>query len=297
MKKYFLLIIIAIIACNISVLAQFKAKEGIETATSKVTASGFPSPTLMAIGTINGSIQGFPLQLTFDLSTGNATAWLYIFKSSTADTTAYVGVVKVLGSYMAYELSPSVIPDFKSVFSWETSLSDVSWFNSDEIGTYLAEDTDYQEFKTTNPDAKPSLIGVFSSAKNPWKVNLTYWGLFWELDGTNYTCAINAQTGETMCLGGFVGVDDEQNSTVQLSVYPNPATKIAFIKIPKEFQSTDSKFEVFSQKGIKVDELITPQSGEAEYIILPLDYYSNGIYFLNYSSKSFNKTLKLIVNK
>lgn len=88
----------------------------------------------------------------------------------------------------------------------------------------------------------------------------------------------------------FQGINELQNSTVKVVIYPNPASKIVSV-----FVKENAIISLFDLAGNQLSELINIEQNK-DYQ-LNLDQYSTGIYLLKVQNKTTSRMFKLEVIK
>ncbi|MCB0516023.1 MAG: M43 family zinc metalloprotease [Chitinophagales bacterium] len=83
-----------------------------------------------------------------------------------------------------------------------------------------------------------------------------------------------------------------RSEAAELTAIPNPSDNTTVIWLQSE-ELPNEQLEVYSLEGRLIERL--PIKTEQRYITLPTDKYAPGVYFIKYSSNSFVKTLKLVV--
>jgi hypothetical protein len=301
MKRYFTSYVLMLIAFPILLSAQFtptpyKAKDGFESAKSKA-AETITNPAIQIVGTKVGTLPGLPLPITMNLTNGEATAWIYKFVNPTdATKSTTVIIAKVAGV-----TTPIVIPD--SVFAKylpsqpTTSIPEAQWtVDSDSMVKSLTANNGYKSFMAANPTATISAVALFKIPNRPELPDVPFWSTMIEVTaGTQLGCITNASTGATIC-SNEVSVSDNENSNNPLVTYPNPATEVAFLKIPAELQSSSAVVSVFNTLGEKVWEYPNTISN-VSIVALPLNMLSDGKYFIDYKFNGKSLTVPLVVKR
>ncbi|MFA6571376.1 MAG: T9SS type A sorting domain-containing protein [Bacteroidota bacterium] len=295
MKKLFTVSILAMLVFALNLTAaDIKAKEGESTALGKVTIQ---TPELLLVGAMNQSLQGLPVPLTFDLATGAANGWLYFYKQTGGDSKQVIAVTKLLGPMVGIEIPvANVIPELP--YEPTTSLSAVTWIDSDVMSQNVRNNNDYKTFIAANPTVKPSIITLSVGVSLP---NLTitdpYWILKFEpTGGSAYYCAVNAISSETSCFSEPVnGVNENNENGLSVSVSPNPASDIAIIRVPKELQSAKSEMYLFDFSGLQL--LKINLNGVNELYYLPLCDFANGAYFIKYIEQNNSQTKMFVIQR
>jgi len=241
-------------------------KEGIAAATKKAQDTLAQDAILVGAGTV-GDMEFSGIQLTFDLQTGNATVWVYLFYSPSLQKTMPIAVIKLFVIYQAMGIGeiPLPIPDGL------TKAMDMAgqYLNSNQMVKRLETDTAYQRFRSELPGAKPSFLSVaelgdFGDLPNDFPLTQPIWSVVFsgENDST-MTCFVGANTGSAFCRrisqpttavpgSGIPGSD------MSLTVLPNPAhgSLSVGVRLPDgKSLPTDARMGLYNLRGEQVLDL------------------------------------------
>jgi hypothetical protein len=299
MKKIFLILFLAFFIGTINTNAQLfkesKVSECYAKAKTFANENGYTNPELFAIGAMSGSytLSGIPVTLKIDIAKGTSTVWVFAIRSAAKkDSTLYCGVVKTinpLDPLMALRVPLNQLPNLNVDIT--STLTPYNWMDSDKIYGFLSKNQSFINYMAANAkDTVTTMILGLVVMDIP--VTGAYWGSNFSSKKANLNCLTNAVSGETTCLVIPTSVNEDLG--IGVSVYPNPATEYLNITLPVEYQSADSKLTLSDYSGNEVRVLQAPKFGESSNIILNLNEFSNGSYFLRYTSskgnfvKSFN---------
>lgn len=269
----------------------YPLKEGIDAATKKAQDTLAKDAIFVGAGTV-GSMNFSGIDLTFDLQTGNATAWLYLFYSPSLQKTMPIGVIKLFIIYQAFGIGevPLPIPDGL------TSAMNVSgqYFNSNQMVKRLETDTAYQRFRKELPGAKPSFLSVaelgdFTDLPGDFPLNQPIWSIFFsgEKDST-MSCFVGANTGNAFCrrISQTTAVPGSgvAGSDMRLTVLPNPANSSLSVgvRLPDgKSLPADARMGLYNLRGEQVVDLsstLTESNGLP--ITFPTHMLPSGNYYI-----------------
>lgn len=307
MKKVITLFIIVLSVLSYESFAQynlvkFKASEGASRALTEAANAGISNPEILMIMTAErevpaGSFGNIGVEVS--KTTGTATAWLYKIKSADdASQTKLFGMAKVpmVGLY------PMDFSDYDvGVLPFTPSKTIPSgWKDSDEIFSLLANNSIYSKFVSDYPfSIVLSMILAYNDELPIFEKEKPYWGAFFkdETSGKAITCYVQAISGEVTCKDNIAGIN-ELNNSVEYSIYPNPAQEVAYLKIPANIQSNNSRLQLINTQGNIIYEFPNLfNDGSLEYLSIPLNFYSNGAYIVRYISNGQIYDSKLIINR
>lgn len=302
MKKILLALIILMLA-GAAAQAQFftpyLAKKGVETAVAEAQGSFDENAVLTAIGTAPSTIDvsGIPVENTFSLESGEASAWLYLFMNgSTPPEHAAYGVADM--TFFGKTAISIPVGDLEGLE--EYAINELAYdelMDSDEmVSTLNSSVADFKDFMNDNPEAKPDLITLFYNTINPdfpddtplWIISLTQ-------DDQNLFCYMDAITGETECVTSTVGVEQLAESGGGMRVFPNPANGFAFVRIPESIWHTEGLVEIVDIFGNVYSGFPSFSSGSMEVIKLPVAGLPEGTYFVRYNTPKNVWSDKMII--
>jgi len=284
MKKVILLIAallpLAFSYGNAQLFTPFKASEGKAKAQECANESGIPNMELYMLGTYNGDVPGLQYTVEFDLSNGKATAWVYVFRSTTYQDSlrAYAILKAPLFGLTCFELPISSILG-ELPLQPDSSLTNRTWFDSDEMSSRLLANEYYIQYKNEAPDLTPQAIGL---GINP----IPFLGLenepFWFLTFTSSTieveCFMHAVSGEMLCESHVSAIqDDEENRGI--SIYPNPASDFFYVTIKDNTIFGDMNIELFDVSGQCVKSQNGKISEETSGFYVVANDLPAGVYF------------------
>ncbi len=280
-------------------LTPFKAKDAkaIKAARDQAVKDGIKNPRLLLVGSMSGTL---PIQVSIDIKIdvekGTASAWAYSFADQILDSMKTYAVVQIpfLG-FMAVSVPASMITS-QLPFQPTKSLDSTQWKPLESLTDSLNNNSRFVQFKKDRPDWKVQVVGVGVNSESPlFDMDKPYWLLSFNSGGGPLTCFIQAETGQTSCLG-YWGVEDNLDAN-QFNVSPNPASTQAVINVPFSIQTPGSKLELYDDFGRKIKDLFAPQSQESDKVLLNTSGYSVGIYHLVLTTNGKTFTTKLIIQK
>ncbi len=294
MKRNILILLLGMIIFPVITNAQsFKASEGIQVAEDKAIELGLTDPQLISIGTMSGAIDGFPIELEFDMETGENVAWLYLFtEKDDPETRKAVGVVRVM-IFMAQEISMDMLEGLP--VSPDAPL-ETGWIDSDEFVNNLNANDSFESFAEENDDAVMRLLGLGVNKMNPlFIIDDPYWMAIYGTEMQNITCFVHAETGQAQCLD-ISDVSDEYGESMRLAVYPNPAVDMVFIKVPENVKTNNYKLGIYDLYGNLVKTITNlPAPCETEHLILPVSDFPSGSYYVLFESENETQAEQLII--
>ncbi len=290
MKNLFVLLFISIIFSSAYAQQQFKAKDGISASTKAASDAGLKSPELVLIATSSEQFEGLPINISFDISKGTASAWLYLYRSAVdVDSVKLIAVTKILNNYIPLPLPISGAGNLFP-FRMDTTLNNAKWFDSDVMAQKIRENSTFQDFSSSNKDYKLTLAYI-SINPIPEPIELkdkAIWGIMFNSTGGRLSCLVHGETGEVFCQQFTTDVNSEITQSVK--ILNNPTVNDLFVQIPVEYQDDKSNFLIYSSNGSLIKKFSYPNAGVSDLIYIPLNNLESGVYFLNYfnSNQVFN---------
>lgn len=268
----------------------YPMKEGIPAATKKAQDTLAKDAILVGVGTV-GSLNVSGIDLTFDLTNGNATAWVYLFYSPSLQKSLPIGVIKLFVIYQAIGIGelPLPIPDGLT----DALDLDGQYSNSNQMVKRLETDTAYQRFRTELPGAKPNFLslaelGDFSQLPGDFPLNQPIWSIFFtgEQDST-MSCFVGANSGNVFCRRVSLPTSAVPGSSIpgsdmSLSVVPNPANSSLSVgvRIPDgKMLPADARMGLYNLRGEQVLDLSSTLAGNNG---LPLTFSTDALPSGNY---------------
>ncbi len=260
----------------------FLAKDGYSVAVKKAEELGFTNPSLIIVGSTTGDYQvgTFKINLKFDLDSGKATLWAFMFVSTNKpDSIKGIAIISSpfpLGDkFLAVEITPEQLKNFP--VPGKTPISTDKWINSDAMMNALNKDVNYNSFKSSCDSMRVKMIGlgIYSDYPLPDKTR-PYWSGLFGNDKTEHYFFVDAQTGEVVDpkTMGIVADNSENNN---LSVYPNPTSEMITIN-PNIENLNDFSLILFDRYGNIIDENKFSKSVMNDMIVLKCDGVSSGLY-------------------
>ncbi len=279
MKKFSTIVIIFLtLSLSLCYSQNFKAKDGLDKAK---TSSKINNPELLLCASYNGTIQGIPTSLVFDINSGTSNVWFYYLRSADDHNIKKLMLCTYLFGLVSYEIPVTGIID-SLPYEPSGSLNDIQWIDSDVMSSDLKSSQGYQDFVTAHSDADISLVTLSYNGDYPYlPIGNAYWIV--KIDASNSTsllCAVNAVSSEVTCFDEPTSVNDFNDVSCELKIYPNPAKDNIFITIPENIQIKGSLLEIFDAEGnLAYNFNVKPIAG-INVISVPILLLSNGQYFI-----------------
>lgn len=272
----FALIFVFAGSAEAQLVQKYKAKEGEGKARTTFEES-YGDSDLMMVGAVSGEYEGVPIKLEFDMRTGEASAWMYMFHSSENDTNETYVVVK---SIMGMQVIPVDVGNLGISLPFEPteSLDDVTWINSDELMDSIRTNRKFTDFMDVFPDVSWSMGALFMEpmqSKAVWAV------IFKGDENHNLNCFVDAVTGETECMSS-TDVEDV-NISEELSVYPNPASDLAIVSIPVDYIDLNANIQVFDMRGNQLVSRSAFDINSSGQFAINVSNFASGVYNLLYT--------------
>lgn len=240
---------------------------------SAKTAVGGTSnnPRLIAILNANATIpvQSDNVVTGMDASSGKARIWYYLFIASAQDTLAGVPMIKLVGACQ----DPSALFGNVNVNIPIEELPKIPlpsmFVEGASLATSLGGNSEYQRYRTANPDSQPSLTILTSSDVEVlgFPAATPFWFVNWSIvagSGSQqpFSCLVHAVTGQTLCGDQIIATVAEVNDP---SVYlaPNPVRDNALLNLPLSWMGRQVTIEAVSTSGtvielLSINQLPTP---------------------------------------
>ena len=277
MKKLLLILIVFVSfkTITISQTLELMLVNDLETsAKTRAATENVTNPVLLFAGFTKLTIPILNVPSTFDITTGKANMWVFIYKSKD-DSNIIKGYIFVKAAFLGivgYPLPDSTIaklPIDKSV-----SLDGISWKNSDVMASTFNADAGFMDFYNahTNPDSEILGVAVNSSYDFITK-GKAYWVITISQGSENKICGMDAvAAGAISCQ---VVSDVAPTSSSIISIAPNPAQNE--ISISMEENELLNNYQIFNLFGEKVWE--NNVSNISKYKV-KLDELNSGVYFI-----------------
>ena len=293
MRSFYIFIITMILVLANSAQAQlmqpYKAKEG-ESKARTTFEKDFGSSDLLMVGTISGEYEGVPVKLEFDLSTGEASAWLYMFHSEEQDTSATYAVVKTAFGMQAMPINAGDIGGGLP-FNPTESLDEIQWMNSDKLMENIRENSRYTDFLDVFPNTIWAMGALFVEPMQKQAV----WAVIFKGDDThNLNCFVDAVSGETQCMSPTTDVEDV-NTSPDLKVYPNPVSDMAIVSIPIDEIDLNANLKIYDMRGNQILAVSNFDINSDGSFALNVSNLAAGVYSLIYSGNGKYLTANFVV--
>lgn len=314
MKRIYALLIITILLAGFSKSVsqeyqKFKAKAGYTVALgqAKTDASdmdGNPiaamtDPKLVAIGTVGGGdVEGVPIEVGFDMNTGNATIWLYIFRDG--DNPEYMRSIVVMKIFIFIPIDFPIDQAPELPIGGGDNIDYEKWeYDSDGLVDRLTSDQTYNEYIQTYPNAtfQMLLLTVNTEQALLTQGHIIWAGLISDTESPEapvLTCLVDAETGETICLSAVSVPEDIEESVM---VYPNPASDKAIISLPNELLEHNPTIAIYNSQGEFIRNIEVPGGITSNLVLINVSDLNSGVYFVHYSGSTFKFMKKMIISR
>lgn len=268
MMRYLLLLIVAIAAPMIAsaqlgdLLAPFAPKDCINDA--KTIAGGSANNprlvTLMNAG-LEVPIGDQPVNIGMDTKNGKARLWYYVFIAGPNDTVAAVPMVRLIfactdPTTLAGDAAPEVPLDGISYIPLPNT-----YVEGTALSTALNGNSEFQRFKTANPDSQPSVTILSTSTEDAFGFpsGTPFWIMNWaDITGGGggsdvpFVCLVHAVTGQTLCGDQIIATVSEVNDP-SVFVAPNPVRDNALVNLPTSWIGRPVVIEAVSTSGAMIE--------------------------------------------
>lgn len=272
-------------------IQSYKAKEG-EGKARTAFEDAYGDSDLLMVGSITGQYEQVPVKLEFDEQTGEATVWLYMYKSTTNDTTSTFVVVKSVMGVQTIEVNPSDM-GVTLPFSPTESLDDTTWIDSDVMMENIRNNSDYTDFLDVYPNTELAMGGLFVEPMQ----NRPVWAvIFRSQDSTDLNCFVDAVSGETQCMSPTTDVKIINASNL-ISIYPNPVADLAIVSIPLDYIDLNASLKIYDMRGNLIVSRSNLDINSDGQIAINVNNFAPGVYSLLYMSNGNALTSKFVVVK
>ncbi len=260
-------------------------------------AEDLNQPELLAIATANQELETDlgPISIEFDFSNGKSTAWLFVLRDGSDNTTrGFYAAGKVGPLPQVFPIAESALPDIGDILNQIEQPLSGEWMDSDEMVTALQNAADVQELLHADPDAAPSVVGIWHNPLNDAPTWTVFFGDPDSQDGL--VCLVQALDGSVSCLDGLGNPTSVADGAVAaaIRVTPQPARDLATVAI-SEASGTFSELRVFSLEGTMIRRIKASMAGMQE-IRLPIGDLTPGVYWLQIATSSGSLQHPLVVS-
>ncbi len=304
-------------ACIVPMQSQFlspyTAAEGMRTAIQAASQSGITSAAVDGIFTSGdtsllanwGGAIGQSLSLNFNFARGTNTVWLYSVSGQTADlrdTAIIYAVIKVFTIFQAFPLFGLPGLDQLSQMRGERALPEI-FMNSDVMVSKLAADSVFRAYRQQHPTSillGASLAAIRQSQGTQpapwWSVIIGNGTLAQPGDGT-LSCFVPATdtSGNAVCFQTPVASIHDQLPQDRITLYPNPAEQVAFLRLPPGAPASQVTIEVCTLHGDVVASYWLSALGAENAIALPISSLAAGAYLVRYRTPTTHQVLPLVI--
>lgn len=233
----------------------FTAREGYATATAEAQAK-VPAPKLRAIGTMNATVQSFDISM--DMSTGKSNVWAYIFHDDELDSNVVIPIAKI--PVLGYiNLTTIVGEDAVSIEDFAIFLPDVNmnndeWLDSKIAGPAVLSNQGYLGFSAVDDGSDMQFCGLGVneySMVDGLVTGKAYWSFIFGPETSPFSCFVDAENGETICVDGLTSVEADYSS--EFDIYPVPVRETLNI-VPKDRNGIPFGITLYDITGEKMLE-------------------------------------------
>ena len=271
------LLVVFTFSSNAQLLVKYKAKDGVSPARTEAE-NVVQKPFLTGLGAFAGQLEGVPINLEFNENDGTATVWIYVFRSTSPDTSLAYAMTKVLGFYTAVPINLSDL-DIELPFEPESSLDSKTWMDSDKMIEAIQANDEYKDYKSRNKDAYLQMAGLGNDPIN----EMPMWGVMFTSEAGNMNCAVDAENGTVTCFD-LTDVEEFSNDS-KLNIYPNPAREIVFISIPTEHISPAGFLNIYDSRGNLVKSGYNLDVNSDGTVAVSVTNLSSGTYSVMYQAE------------
>lgn len=272
-------------------IQSYKAKEG-EGKARTAFEDAYGDSDLLMVGSITGQFEQIPVKLEFDEQTGEATVWMYMYKSTTNDTTSTFVVVKSVMGVQTIEVNPSDM-GVTLPFSPTESLDDTTWIDSDVMMENIRNNSDYTDFLDVYPNTHYVMGALFVEPMQ----NRPVWAvIFRSQDSTDLNCFVDAVSGETQCMSPTTDIKIINASNL-ISIYPNPVADLAIVSIPLDYIDLNASLKIYDMRGNLIVSRSNLDINSDGQIAINVNNFAPGVYSLLYMSNGNALTSRFVVVK
>lgn len=193
------------------------------------------------------------IYLGMDFTTGTSPMWIYSVYSKQKDTAVIAPLMRIIGSCSP---PPIEIPDGELELD-EVPTVDLpaKYLQGSELLNRLKTDAAYNLFRATYPDSMPMFVSLTTAQESlgPVVAGEPAWVMIWVPSNEQafpFTCVVNANTGETLCLGSnTLSVHNSSNHQDGMLITPNPASDYVYVTLPHEMMGSDVRVEAVDVAG------------------------------------------------
>lgn len=272
-------------------IQSYKAKEG-EGKARTAFEDAYGDSDLLMVGSITGQFEQIPVKLEFDEQTGEATVWMYMYKSTTNDTTSTFVVVKSVMGVQTIEVNPSDM-GVTLPFSPTESLDDTTWIDSDVMMENIRNNSDYTDFLDVYPNTHYVMGALFVE---PMQNSPVWATIFRSQDSTTLNCFVDAISGETQCMSPTTDIKIINASNL-ISIYPNPVADLAIVSIPLDYIDLNASLKIYDMRGNLIVSRSNLDINSDGQIAINVNNFAPGVYSLLYMSNGNALTSRFVVIK
>lgn len=110
----------------------------------------------------------------------------------------------------------------------------------------------------------------------------------------NATYAAATSVSQNLTIDAVLSVENPLSTETQITLYPNPTKDILFIKILATSLPKEINIELFNTKGQMVKRYKEKPNSNNQ-LIMDISDFSEGVYFLNFSTEKLNCSKKIVI--
>jgi hypothetical protein len=274
------------------------ASQLLSTAESQAKTDGHTNIVLTNIGTATTSLNiGITLDITFNLTTGKASAWAYAFYDKDNDSIFVYGAVDFNITKVAQSLGAADLQGFSDYITKDTLPS--GWKDSDALMNLIGLNGTYIYYKNNNTNLYMQSLGLGVNSENYLlEIGKPYWfANFYDSLTANYlTCYVQALTGDCSC-ESVSSVLDNKLIKSNLNIYPNPTSDVINIQIPNDMSYQDATLRIIDLNGNIVNEMNVSSIYQQKNIQIGVSNLSNGTYRATLMNNNVIYTSKFVIDR
>jgi hypothetical protein len=284
---------------------------------NRATTDGYTNPQITGIATVKGNYPVGILTINnkFDLGSetvpasdankGKAGFWGYLVRSEAKpdSSRAYIAVDGgTIFGFFVFDAPAGIdlktLPGNFSLNLPTNTDGSPAWINTDELVNRLRTNSLYMNYRQTRPDSTPDYVALgMSKLPTPtFPAGEPLWTLVFTGQASSdfLSCSVHALTGQIECVNSATSVNDNSFKNT-FAISPNPARNSVSVAIPSEIYSPDGTIEVFNMIGEKLFSFKMSGAGEEYSIVIPIEQYPSGMYFVRYSNSTQVSTQALTI--
>jgi hypothetical protein len=284
---------------------------------NRAASDGYTNPQLTGVATVKGNypVGIFTLNNKFDVGSetvpandqnkGKAGFWGYLVRSEAKPDSARAYIAVDGGTIFGYivfdapaGIDLAALPGNFSMNLPTNGDGSPAWMNTPEFVDRLRTNSTYMSYRQSHQDSTPDYValGMSKLATPTFPAGTPLWTVTFTGDTPSdfMSCSVHALTGEVECVMAPTSVAESafKNS---FAVSPNPARTSVSVSIPAELYSLSGKIEIFNVLGEKIYSFKMSGIGEDHSVIIPVENYPAGMYFVHYTNGNRSQTQALTI--